>query len=71
MIDWHVYETMSSGHNLGTIEIKPEPGKRHLPQLEAADCQCTFWINGILTYDRRVKKADAATLAEIHRKAGF
>lgn len=28
-------------------------------------------INGILTYDRRVKKATAETLAEIHREAGF
>ena len=28
-------------------------------------------LNGILTYDRRVKKATAETLAEIHRKAGF
>ncbi len=28
-------------------------------------------INGILTYDRKVKKATAETLAEIHREAGF
>ena len=28
-------------------------------------------LNGILTYDRRVKKATAEALAEIHRNAGF